>query len=308
MRWVVLGAGAVGGYFGGRLALAGEDVFFLARGAHLDALRRTGLTVQGARGDFTVHPPAADDPTAAEWGDVLVVTVKTYDTEAAAAPCVPLLPPDGVVLTLQNGLGNVEALGVLFGPDRVIGGVAYVGAEVVAPGRIVQQTGGRVVIGEIDGTETPRARRLRDAFERAQVPCEIAPNLDQAIWEKLVANAVFNVIASAFDCQLGDILWGEKRLLADRAIAELLAIARARHIEVRPKAVEACFAFCDAHPDFRTSTQQDLARGRPTEIGALSDAVIAEAHHAGVPAPTHEMLAHRLRMRTEARQNDRPKT
>src|SRR5262245_36317970 len=148
-RLVVLGAGAVGGYFGGRLAAAGEDVFFVARGAHLGAMRERGLECAGPT-PFRVRVAASDRAADAGRADVLVVCGAPYGTRAAAEPCRDILAPDGFVVTLQNGLGNVEKLDGLFGAPRVVGGVARVGAEVDAPGHITHTAGGAVIVGERD--------------------------------------------------------------------------------------------------------------------------------------------------------------
>ncbi len=294
MRFVIVGAGAVGGYFGAKLARAGADIFFLARGANLEALRERGFTVKSARGDFDVRVQAGDRaPTA----DVLVVAVKAYDTKAAVEPCA--LAPDGVALTLQNGLGSVEALGALVGAGRVLGGVAYVGSELAAPGRIVHDTGGRIVIGEPGGAITPRLETIRDAFVRADVPCELTTDLRQAIWEKLVANSVFNVMAAAWGIELGDILARKFRHVAEKAIAELVEVAAADGVTVRTEAVDHCWRFCENYPTFKTSTQQDLARGKQTEWEALSAELIRIAGRHAIRVPTHEMMLDKLKRMTE---------
>lgn len=300
MRIVILGAGAVGGYFGARLAKAGEDVFLLARGAHLAAIRERGLEIAGSGGSFRVHPPAGDRPADAGRADVLLVTVKSYDTRAAAEPCLPLMGPASFAVTLQNGLGNERVLGSILGPGRVVGGVAYVGAELAAPGRIVHDSGGRIVLGEPDGSSSPRLLDLKARFDRAGAPCEIAADLRQAVWEKFVANACFNVMAAVHGCELGDLQAGTMRQMTERAIDELVAVAAARGVTVRPAAREHCWRFCADHPRYRTSTQQDLARGRATEWEALSGALLEEARLAGLPAPTHEELCRRLRERSGA--------
>jgi 2-dehydropantoate 2-reductase len=293
-RLVVLGTGAVGGYFGGRLAAAGEDVFFLARGAHLAALRERGLVCEG-RTPFSVRVAASDRAADAGRADVLLVCVKAYDTREAAEPCRAIVAPDGIVVTLQNGLGNVETLSEIFGADRVVSGVARVGAEVVAPGRIAHAAGGLVILGP----PSPRVEALRGRFARAGVACEVTADIRQAIWEKLLANAVFNVIGAAHGIDLGELVDGPLRPTAERAIEELLAVARAKGIEIRPSTIDGCWDWCRRHPTFPTSTQQDVARGRRTEWEALSGALVAEARASGVAVPTHESLCALLRRRTE---------
>ena len=298
MRFVIVGAGAVGGYFGAKLARAGADVFFLARGANLQALREHGFEVKSIRGDFTVRVHASDRASDAVKADVLVVSVKAYDTRAAVEPCAAILAPDGVALTLQNGLGSIEALSPIVGNGRVIGGVAYVGAELVAPGRLTHETGGRIVIGEPSAAATTRLSRLREAFEAADVPCETTADLPQATWEKLVANAVFNVIAAAWGIELGDILTRKFRPLAENAIAELVEVAAAEGATIRPVALDHCWSFCEKYPTFKTSTQQDLARGKPTEWDVLSGELVRRAARHGIRVPTLEALQTKLLQRS----------
>ncbi len=289
MRIVVLGAGAVGGTFGALLAAGGSDVFLVARGAHLEAIRRDGISIEGPIRAFTARVPASADPADAGRADLLVVAVKAYDTAAACAAARPLLGPGTGVLTLQNGLGNVERLAGIFGRDRVVPGVAYVASEVVRPGVVRWEAGGRIQVGPSRWSEP-----LRAEFERAGAGCEIVADPDQAIWEKLVANAVFNVMATVEDCALGDLLVEPRREACERAIDELAAVAATRGVVVRPSAREGCWAFCESHPAFRTSTQQDRDRGRSVESEALSGELVRIAREAGVPVPTHERLYRRL--------------
>jgi len=290
MRIVILGAGAVGGYFGGLLAHAGEDVFFIARGKHLEALRSKGLAIERPTEPFTIPVQASDDPRDAKAADLLVVCVKTYDTDAACAPCRPIVGPSTTVLTLQNGLGNRERLSRHFSPDTIFEGVAYVAAEVSRPGVIRWAAAGRTIIGP-----SPISADLKARFDRAGAPCEIAENIEQAIWEKLVANAVFNVLATVERCPLGKLLIEPRREIAERAVDELTAVAAAHGIVVRPDARERSWTFCRDHPDFPSSTQQDLARGRPLETEALTGELVRRARAVGVPAPTHEMLYRKLK-------------
>ncbi len=295
MRFVVLGAGAIGGYWGARLAKAGSDVFLLARGENLQAIRSRGITIEQPAGTFTVRVNASEKAADAGRADVLIVAVKAYDTVAAVEPCRELVAPDACVLTVQNGLGNLETLNGLFGASRVLGGVARGGGELVEPGRVRLAGEIRAIVGEQDGRITPRLERIRDAFEHAAIGCELSTDIARTIWEKLVANSIFNVITAIFDCEVGEIRFGEKRDLAERAIDELLAVARAKGIDVRPEAVESCWQYCDRHPTFPTSTAQDVARGKPLEVQALSGGLVEEARRAGVPVPTHEMFLEKLR-------------
>jgi 2-dehydropantoate 2-reductase len=290
MRIVVVGAGAVGAYFGGLLARSGEDVYFIARGPHLEALQSRGLAIENPDASYVVPVRASDDPTEAERADVLLVCVKTYDTDKACAPCRAIVTPTTTVVGLQNGLGNRERLSKHFAPESIVEGVAYVATEIVQPGVLRWEVSGRTIIGPSPASEDLKAR-----FDRAGAPCEIAGNIEQTIWEKLVANAVFNVMATVERCSLGDLLKEPRREACERAVDELTAVAAAQGIVVRPDARERSWKFCTDHPDFPSSTQQDLAKGKRLETEALSGELVRRARAVGVPAPTHEDLYRRLK-------------
>ncbi|HKS16393.1 MAG TPA: 2-dehydropantoate 2-reductase [Planctomycetota bacterium] len=286
MRIVILGAGAVGGYFGGMLARAGEDVFFIARGKQLDAMRSRGLRIEKHNGSFSVPVRVSDRPRDAGRVDVILVCVKTYDTGPA---CDPWKGTDATVVTLQNGLGNRAVLSRYFPTESIVEGVAYVASEVTEPGIIQWAAAGRTIIGPSKISEDLKAR-----FDRAEAPCEISENIEQAVWEKLVANAVFNVMATVERCSLGDLLLEPRRELCERAVDELTAVAAAHGIVVRPDARERSWQFCRDHGTFPSSTQQDLAKGDPLETEALSGELVRRARAVGVPAPTHDMLYRKL--------------
>ncbi len=274
-----MGAGAVGGYIGARLHRGGHDVLFVARGKHLEALLRDGLRLDAGGDRLRLVVRASDRP---EPADLVLFCVKSYDTERAAAQ----LPEGARVLSLQNGLGNVEKLRARF--LGALTGIAYVSAEVVEPGRIVHTAGGSVVVES-------RAADLKAAFEGSGISCEVSEDITRDVWEKLAANAVFNSIATAWACEIGDLLEPEHRPRAERAFDELYAVARALGIGIRAEARERAFAWARAHPVFRTSTQQDALRGKPLEADALNGELVRLARQAGVPVPTHEEIYGRLK-------------
>jgi 2-dehydropantoate 2-reductase len=287
MRIAILGAGAVGGYFGGMLARA-EDVVFIARGRQLEALRSRGLTIRRPEGASTIPVRASDGPVDA---DVLIVCVKTYDTETA---CAPWKGTRATVVTLQNGLGNRERLAPYF--SSIVEGIAYVAAEGVEPGVIQWSAAGHTVIGP-----SPVSADLKFRFDRNGAPCEIAGNIEQAIWEKLVANAVMNVGATVERCPLGELLREPRRETCERAIDELTAVAAAHGIVVRPDARERAWKFCVDHPDFPSSTQQDLAKGKPLETEALCGELVKRARKVGMSVPTLESFFRKMKELSPAR-------
>ena len=186
MRIAVYGAGGVGGYFGGRLARAGAEVHFIARGAHLQALRERGLRVRSVKGDFQVQVPATDDPAEVGPCDVVLFCVKTFDTDAAAARLGPLVGADTAVVSLQNGVENEEKLARAVGEDHVMGGAAFIFAGITEPGVIVH-TGGpaSITIGELDGHVSHRAQRLLACCERAGFEAELSASIKTVLWGKL---------------------------------------------------------------------------------------------------------------------------
>ncbi len=276
-----MGAGAVGGYFGARLLQGGHDVLFVARGANLAALRERGLRLDRAGETATLRVRAAERPDPA---DLVLFAVKSYDTDAAAL----LLPPASRVLSLQNGLGNVERLRARF--RDVIAGVAYVSAELVEPGRIVWTAGGRIIVD-------PFGADLRAPFEACGIGCEVSEDIDRDVWEKLVGNAVCNTIATAWECELGELPEPPRRATVDSAFDEIYAVARALGIGIRPSARERSLKFCRDHPRFKTSTQQDAARGKPLEAEAHPGEIVRRARVAGVTVPTLEEIYRRLSAR-----------
>jgi 2-dehydropantoate 2-reductase len=192
MRIAIIGAGGLGGYYGGMLARAGEDVTFIARGAHLDALRANGLTLKIAHvGAFTIPAKATNDPNEVESVDLVLFTVKTYDTDTAITLIRPLLGLETVILPLQNGVESPERIGRVIGEKHVIGGTSYVSSKIEAPGVIKQVWGQNTFLGELDGAASPRTEQLLTTFKRAEVAVEIPPDIRVVMWENCWASVRF---------------------------------------------------------------------------------------------------------------------
>ena len=195
MRICFIGAGAVGGFYGAMLARAGQDVSFIARGAHLDAIRAHGLRIAGPLGDFTVKTPAESDPARIGPVDVVIYTVKTYDNATAIPMMAPLVGPATTVLSLQNGVDSAEEIAAVIGERAVIGGSTYIATAIEGPG-VIRQTGThrRIVLGEYFNPQpdvTPRVRMLADAMVAADIHAEPVANVKHAIWEKFTYLAPF---------------------------------------------------------------------------------------------------------------------
>jgi len=298
MRIAVFGTGGAGGYFGGRLAQAGEDVTFIARGEHLRALREHGLRVESVKGDFEVRPArATDDPEEVGEVDVVVVGVKAWQVPEVAKAARPLVGPGSYVLPLQNGVEAATQLAAILGPDRVLGGLAKIFSSVVEPGR-VRHVGGpaSVAFGELDNRPSERAERLREAFERAGVTVEVPPDIHVALWEKFMFIAPFGGIGAVTRAPIGTLRsLPETRRMLEQGTREVFQVARASNIALGDDAVARTMAFADSQPPAGTaSMQRDLIAGRPSELEAWNGAVVRLGRQASVATPLHAFLYHSL--------------
>jgi len=284
-----MGSGGVGGYFGAKLARAGEDVAFVARGAHLEAIRAHGLTIKSTTdGDFVVQSHATGDPASAGITDLVLFCVKSYDTEAAAEAIRPVVGPETAVLSLQNGVDNEEKIGRIVGPGHVLGGVAYVFATIESPGTIVHSLGGRIVFGELDGADTLRARRILEAFQRAGIRAERSPRIERVLWEKYLFITAQAGMTALTRCPVGLIRsMPETRRMYRLILEELAAVAKAAGIELPPQTVDDVLADADKlAPSVTSSLHHDLIHGRRLELEALQGHAVRLGEQLGVPTPT----------------------
>jgi 2-dehydropantoate 2-reductase len=295
MRIAVFGTGAVGGYFGGRLAQAGEDVVFIARGEHLRAIRDHGLRVDSIRGDFVVQPAqATDEPGQAGAVDVVLVGVKAWQVPEAAEAMRPMVGPDTFVVPLQNGVEAASQLAAVLGERHVLGGFCRLGSHILGPGHIHHDGADPyVAFGELDNRPSQRAERLRQAFARAGgVTAEIPPDIQAATWEKLLLIASLSGVGAVTRAPVG-IVRGvpEARQLLEEAMREVLVVARARSIALADEAVDRMLAFVDSVPPGVTaSMQRDIMEGRPSELAYQNGAVVRLGREAGVAIPVHSFI------------------
>ncbi len=300
LKIAVMGSGGVGGYFGGRLAQAGEDVAFIARGPHLDALRGGGLKVESPLGDFTVAPiRATDDPSEVGPVDIVLFAVKLYDTDTAAEQARPLIGPDTAVVSLQNGVEGVEVLRRVFGERHVMGGVAHIAAVIAAPGVI--RHGGRMAhltFGELDGRESERVAALLAACGRAGIEAVASTDISRDMWTKFVFLSAFSAVTSVTRRSIGPILRDpDTRALYEAALGETVAVARARGVKLADDAVAEVLAFTDGlDPGMKSSMLGDLERGKRLELHHLSGAVVRLGRELGVPTPVHGFVVVALKL------------
>ena len=293
MRVLVLGAGAVGGYFGARLAEGGHDVTLVARGRNLEALRRDGLVVQLPDGTRRLSGiRAVDDPSQAPPPELALVCVKSYDTPAAASALRAAVRPDTIVLSLQNGVENEAVLARALELPPLLVGLTFIGVELVAPGTVHYTGRGEILFGEPDGSESPRARRLAEIFTSARVPFQLRDDILVVAWEKLAWNAGFNAVTTLTGRTVGEVLaQPATRDLIATTMIETDAVATTLGIPVRRDRLARVLAESAAEmPDFATSMLQDLRRGRRLEHDALNGAVVRAAARVGVAAPLNGTL------------------
>lgn len=297
MRIAILGSGAVGGYFGGKLAVAGHDVTFLARGAHLRALRERGLLVWSPLGDFLARAAATDDPgSLTAPPDLVLVAVKGYDNATAFPGLRALTGDHTIVLSLQNGVESAEEIAALVGRERVLAGPAYVATALKAPGLIVQTgTHRRIVFGEVftpTAGVSPRVRTLADTLAAADIQAEPVADARVPLWEKLIYLAPLAGCCAAMRRPTGAV-WGDPfaREVFLAAVREVEAVARAEGVRVAADVVETVRGYMDALPQTMTpSLLIDLAAGKRLELEALQGAVVRRGRAHGVPTPILDTL------------------
>lgn len=290
----VYGAGGVGGYFGGRLAQAGADVHLIARGDHLEALKRDGLRVESVVGDFELGLPATNDSGDYDPCDYVLFTVKAFDTENAAAELEPLLHEDTAVISLQNGLDNEEKLAAVIGEEHVLGGVAYIFSTISEPG-IIEHTGGpgSFTFGELDGTVTDRAERLQRWCERADgMSAELSEAIRTDLWEKAAFICAQAGMTATVRLPLGEIRDQESAwAMYRRIIEEVCRVGQAVGVDLSDATVEEWMEFAaDLGGDSYSSLHYDMTHDKPMELEALHGAVVRQAEEAGLSVPMNEAV------------------
>ena len=291
MKIAFMGSGGVGGLIGARLAQAGCDVSFIARGAHLAAMREHGLKLESPVGN--VHLPnvrVTDDPGSLGPVDIVVIAVKLWDTGAAARAIAPLIGPDTGVLSLQNGVRKDEILRPIFGERALMGGVAYMGTAISRPG-VIQHTGTmqRLVFGEYDGRRSKRAEALLGFLQKTGIDARLSDDIRRSIWEKFVFLVGMAAVTATIRLPLGPILKHPltRQFYLD-AMREAAAVGRAHGVRLPEDIAEERLAFSDTLPASMTaSLQLDLERGNPLEVEWLSGSVVELGAAVGVPTPIH---------------------
>ena len=307
MKFAIFGTGGVGGYFGGRLAQAGEDVTFIARGHHLSAIHQTGLSVDSIRGDFVVNPAKATDSTQSVGAvDVVILAIKGWQLDEAILQMKPLIRDTTVIVPLLNGIEHMEALVNAFGSEHVLGGVCRISAFIADAGHI-KHVGidPFISFGELNREMSERVSKLYDVFNNISgVTVEMSENIELAMWEKYLLIAAFSGVGAVTRSPVGVFRSiPETRAMFRRVLEEVVLVANSRGVGLTEKSVQAVMDRIDqTQPDTMASMQKDVLAGRPSELESQTGALVRMARAATVSVPTHEFIyASLLPMEKKAR-------
>lgn len=295
VRVCVIGAGSLGSAIGGMLGVAGHDVVLVTRNAeHVAAIRADGLRLHDGVGEQLVHVDAATGYDGLDAVELAIVLVKSFDTRAAIAAAEPVLAPDTVVLTLQNGVGCEEAIADVIGPERVLAGRTFVGGRIVSPGLVEYGVAGRrTTLGELDGSLTERVRRIADAFESAGMAVDITTDIVATMWEKLFVNVATGAWSALTGLPYGELsIHRDVAAMAIATVAEAMTVARALGIAVSTTDPEVPWrrAWEGLPYGFKASMLQSVEKGSRTEVDVIHGAVSRAGRTAGVPTPINDTL------------------
>ena len=297
MRIAVLGTGGIGGYFGGRLATAGHDVTFLARGAHLEAIREHGLVVTSVAGGFTIAPArVTDDAASIGEVDTVLLAVKTWQLAPLLESLPALVGPDTAVVTTQNGVEAPDQVARVVGREAVLPGIAKIFASIDAPGHITHAGGPASLAFDewstLPGRPSARVTRLREAVTASGALSPVPVDIWAELWSKMLFVVPFGGLGAALDATIGELRSrASSRALLEDAMREVEGVARARGIALPPTVVAGTMAFVDDQPaDATTSLQRDLLEGKPSELDAWTGAVVRLGGDSGVDVPLHRLL------------------
>jgi 2-dehydropantoate 2-reductase len=298
MKIAIMGTGGVGGYYGGLLAQSGQDVTFIARGHHLQAIREKGLQIKSVFGDFVVSPiQATDKPSEVGPVDLIIVATKTYHTDDAAQAIKSMVGSETVVMSLQNGVEAANRIGAVVGMEHLIGGATWLSAAIEAPGIIGQYSQfRRIALGELNGQKTLRIRRIHDALSKSGATIELVEDINKVMWTKYVFISSVSAIGSLSRATFGEYRHvPEARAVLAAAMAEVKAVAQASGIMLDADIIDKTLAFIDGSaPGIKTSMQRDIEAGKVSELESMIGFVVLLGEKLKVPTPvmhfTYAML------------------
>jgi 2-dehydropantoate 2-reductase len=293
MRIAVMGAGAVGGYFGGVLANQGEDVVLIARGAHGDAIAKNGLQVDSHWGNFNVKVDVTDDPSTVGEVDLILHCIKLYSNAEAFPTMKSMVGENTTILTIQNGATSGAIIGEAFGVEHVLQGATYIETGIAGPGHI-HQSGSTAMIefGEDDGTATPRIEAIRKLLEREGIQVKVSSNIVDTLWNKLVSVGAIGTVMAASRASFVEVLASPHGEHAVRTtMEEIVAVGQSQGVTFPPRCVESKMADAIAEAEeTQASLQYDLNNGKPLELDDILGAVVRIGREADIPVPSSAAL------------------
>jgi len=291
VKFVVFGAGGVGGFYGGMLARCGKEVVFIARGEHLRAMKEKGLTVRSFKhGEFIVREGDrvvfTDNPEEAGKADAILVCVKSYDTEKVAPLIKPMLKESSVVISVQNGIENEEILSKYVGREKVLGATAFIGAYVSEPGVVIHEAAGLLEIGELSGRPSERVRRIAEEMRECGIEVRESRDINYTLWKKLVWNVAFNPYSVITGATVGEMLsLQETYQILKSLMEECYRVAEAYGVKLKPKVMENYLRSSPDLMNYKTSMLLDFEKGKPIELEGITGALIKKAEEKGIPVP-----------------------
>ena len=294
MNILIYGIGGVGGYFGGKLAQTGHNVTFIARGTHLEAIKRNGLLVKSVNGDFTAKPDlATDNLSEIPEPDLVILGVKSWQVSASAKALQPYLKPESVILPLQNGADNIEKLLKIVPKNQVLGGLCRIISYIKEPGVIEHPAfEPNVIFGEIDNSKSDRVLAIKEVFDEAGFTNKIADDIEAEIWKKFLFICTISGLGGLTRVPIGKIRESEYlyKVMQDTA-KEILAVAKAKGINISETDVENTFkGINNQNPETTASTQRDIMDGKPSELENFNGYVVKQGLELGIPTPANKMI------------------
>ncbi|MDH5637574.1 MAG: 2-dehydropantoate 2-reductase [Nitrospinota bacterium] len=291
MRIIIAGTGGVGGYYGAMLAQAGHEVFFIARGAHLEAIKRDGLAVKSYLGDFSARAQCGPDSTDFGLADLVLVCFKTYHTRSTTGLYATCVGQKTMVLSLQNGVNADAILAERFGEEKVMGGVAFIGSRVKAPGVVLHTGFGSMALGEIWGGLSDRARELGDMFAQAKIKCRVSGDIKKDKYSKMVWNVGFNGVCAIVDCSAGEALKSAStRTLIRTAMLEWIAVARGAGVDLDYELADKNIEATEKGGEVIPSMVMDKRNGRLLETEAINGKVVELGIMQKIPTPLNQFI------------------
>lgn len=304
MKIIIAGAGAVGGYYGGVLANAGHDVFFIARGAQLAALRERGLAVKSINGDFALPSPKCGE-NADSFGpaDLTLVCFKSYDTAKTLDLYKAGVGPDTLIVSLQNGVDNEDVIAGRYGADKVLGGVSFIGSRVESPGVILHTAASAIAIGELGGGVTDRVKKIGEVFEKAGVKCKVSGDIKRDMWGKTIWNIGFNALCAILECSAQEaIRFDETRSAVRSAMLEWIAVAQAVGVDLTTDMADKHIERTVTAGEVIPSMLQDKRAGRRMEVDTFNGKAVELGLRLGVGTPVNTLLTAIIRFWNDSRE------